>query len=80
MTSTENTSKRFEDAIYTEVRNLNGRYHKYGLREKVRVVDTGQEVTIQDRFFISNMSIGVPQYQVDEQPATWFSESELEAL
>lgn len=60
--------------------NFEYKEHQYDAGQQLRLIETGETVTVSGRFFISNASPGVPQYNVSEHPGTWFRESELEAL
>jgi predicted membrane protein len=62
-------------------KKLKEKKHLFEDGEKVRVKETGEEVTVKQWWF-GNMGATrfIAQYDIIEYPSTWFSESELEKI
>lgn len=55
--------------------------HKFEDDQKVRIIETGEIVTIDHWWFASNGPLSKEaQYNVKEKSGTWFAEHELEPL
>lgn len=59
---------------------MSEREHLFEDGEKVRLKETGEEVTVDFWWFASNQRSWPAQYNIKEHLGTWYSESELEKI